>query len=276
MKTLRIVKLLIIFIIVTLLEAVPLNAQVSMLWESASSYGYKGPLHQFGDARARYFYVIDTATHECKIYDPDNFSLRYTLTSVDAADYFYYIIPDMNSNGHSEVLVSNYENPWSVRIRDLSTGANIYSWSGGGFSYLICFVGLTHGSNILKVGLWKRADAYSIFSSLVVYSLGVSIPTSVIGNESRNNLPDGILLDQNFPNPFNPSTTINFSIPSSTHVVLRIFNMLGEEVSTLLNEWKAAGSYTVTWDAPSNPSGVYFYRLQDGDYTETKKLIILR
>ncbi|MDI6767860.1 MAG: T9SS type A sorting domain-containing protein [Bacteroidota bacterium] len=253
--------LYILLIITTFIEPISLNAQVSLLWESSSSYGGKGSLFQFGDTRARYFYVTDTVTKECKIYDPNNFVLNYKLTSIDVYDVFYYVIPDMNSNGHPEVLIYNNKIPGSVRIRDLLTGANIYVWSGGGFWYSIYFVGLTPGSNVLKIVLLKM-EMSTYNTSLAIYSLGVTIPTSVYGNESSNKLQDEIILHQNYPNPFNPLTEIHFSIPSGTHVMLRIFNILGEEVSTLLNEWKEPGSYTSTWNSSNNTSGVYFYRLQ--------------
>jgi len=81
---------------------------------------------------------------------------------------------------------------------------------------------------------------------------------------------------QNYPNPFNPTTTISFSLPSRSFVSLKIFDVMGREVSTIVNEDLQAGSYSRQWSAVGFPSGVYFYRLQAGGYTETKRLIILR
>jgi len=97
------------------------------------------------------------------------------------------------------------------------------------------------------------------------------------GVESRVLIvPKRFSLDQNFPNPFNPSTTISFKIPSRQFVTLKIFNVLGKEVATLTNEELPAGTYSRQWNASGYPSGVYFYRLQAGAYAETKRLIILR
>ena len=81
---------------------------------------------------------------------------------------------------------------------------------------------------------------------------------------------------QNYPNPFNPSTTIKFSIPSESHVILKIYDMLGREVRTLLNEEKVPGNYSVNFIAGNLPSGVYLYKLTAGNYTDVKKLVLIK
>jgi hypothetical protein len=83
-------------------------------------------------------------------------------------------------------------------------------------------------------------------------------------------------LSQNYPNPFNPSTTIEFSVPQAALVTLRVFNVLGSVVGTLVNEELQAGSYRTTWEASGFSSGVYFYRMEAGWFVETKKLMLLR
>ncbi len=88
--------------------------------------------------------------------------------------------------------------------------------------------------------------------------------------------PKEFKLEQNYPNPFNPSTTIKFSIPRASFVTLNIYNILGREVTSLVNEEKTAGSYQIQFDAGSLASGVYFYKIQAGSYIQTKKMILLR
>ena len=83
-------------------------------------------------------------------------------------------------------------------------------------------------------------------------------------------------LEQNYPNPFNPSTKIDFAIPQSSFVNLKIYNVLGEEVATLVNETKVAGNYEVNFNASNLPSGIYFYKLRAGSLTESKKMILLK
>ncbi len=83
-------------------------------------------------------------------------------------------------------------------------------------------------------------------------------------------------LKQNYPNPFNPSTTIEFDLPKTSQVTLKVFNILGEEVVTLVSERLSAGSYSYEWDAANLASGVYLYRLQAGNYVQTRKMILMK
>ena len=90
------------------------------------------------------------------------------------------------------------------------------------------------------------------------------------------NQPTVYYLTQNFPNPFNPSTTIQYTIPESGKVRLSVFNELGEEVKTLVNETKEPGVYKVEFNANEFPSGIYFYKIQSGSFVDTKKMILLK
>jgi hypothetical protein len=83
-------------------------------------------------------------------------------------------------------------------------------------------------------------------------------------------------LYQNYPNPFNPSTTIRYALPSRSHMTLAVFNILGQQVAVLQNGEQDAGYHDVQFDARSLPSGVYFYRLNAGSFTETRRLLLVR
>ncbi|MCW9096104.1 MAG: T9SS type A sorting domain-containing protein, partial [Ignavibacteriaceae bacterium] len=83
-------------------------------------------------------------------------------------------------------------------------------------------------------------------------------------------------LEQNYPNPFNPSTKIKYSVPQSSQVQIKIFDVLGNEIETLVNEEKRAGTYEINWNAINLPSGVYFYQLRAGEFVSTKKMILLK
>jgi len=92
----------------------------------------------------------------------------------------------------------------------------------------------------------------------------------------NNNIPGSFSLSQNYPNPFNPSTEIQYSIPKSGLVTLKVYNLLGQEIVTLVNQKQQAGSYTVNFDASKLASGVYLYRIQAGDFSLTKKMTLLK
>ena len=84
-------------------------------------------------------------------------------------------------------------------------------------------------------------------------------------------------MEQNYPNPFNPSTLIKYSVPENGFVKLSVYNLIGEEVSVLVNETVDAGFYEVTFSAIGGlPSGTYFYRLQAGNFVETKKMVLMK
>ncbi|HUL44840.1 MAG TPA: PQQ-dependent sugar dehydrogenase [Bacteroidota bacterium] len=89
-------------------------------------------------------------------------------------------------------------------------------------------------------------------------------------------LPHEFALVQNYPNPFNPSTIIRYALPEDSHVVLKIYNMLGQEIATLVNEMEEAGYRSVTWDAGNVPSGIYIYRLVTGGFTDTRKMAVIK
>jgi photosystem II stability/assembly factor-like uncharacterized protein len=109
-------------------------------------------------------------------------------------------------------------------------------------------------------GVWKRPLSEAIVSVL----------------PPQNDIPLSFRLEQNYPNPFNPSTNISFSLPSKSFVRLKIFDVVGREVAVVISEELTAGRYTRQWNAGRFSSGIYFYRLQTGSYTQTKKLLLLR
>ncbi len=99
---------------------------------------------------------------------------------------------------------------------------------------------------------------------------------SVDVEQTSSLIPDKFNLSQNYPNPFNPSTTIEFAIPKQSSVKLAVYNLLGERVAILLNKDLQAGHYQTVFDATSLPSGVYFYRIDAGSFTQTRKLMLLK
>ena len=113
------------------------------------------------------------------------------------------------------------------------------------------------------------------------YCLGAIIDGIQYGTLTRVPSPDLLLpercsLSQNYPDPFNPSTSIRFWLPRGMAVTLRVYDILGREVTTLVDEVMAPGSYTIGWGTRDETSGVYFYRIVAGNYKETRKMLLIR
>jgi hypothetical protein len=102
------------------------------------------------------------------------------------------------------------------------------------------------------------------------------VPSSVVSVGQEAMMPANYSLGQNYPNPFNPTTTISFNLPAKSFVSVKVFDALGREVAVLVGEELSPGTYSREWNAVNAPSGLYLYRLQAGQYTETKKMILLR
>lgn len=123
----------------------------------------------------------------------------------------------------------------------------------------------------------KTDNSESSYSNLGNFKVGNSI-TSVDDNEE---LPLTYSIKQNYPNPFNPSTTIKYSVPNATYVTIKVYNMLGQEVKTLVNKDVAPGRFSVIWNGDNNygskvSSGTYIYQIVAGDFVQTKKMILLK
>jgi hypothetical protein len=128
-----------------------------------------------------------------------------------------------------------------------------------------CYVGVEVEADVLG-GLYnnpKKTVIYDGFGDITDVPRGNSLPTEFI-------------LEQNYPNPFNPSTTIRFSIPNSQSINLKVYDVLGKEIATLVNEEKPAGIYEETFNASNLPSGTYFYELRAGNFVQTKKMMLVK
>ena len=142
-------------------------------------------------------------------------------------------------------------------------GSNWVNMGKGTYTYDV-------NNNMIKA-IWQNWDGSNwVNSGRTLYSY---IPTDV--NEFKGEV-NTYSLSNNYPNPFNPTTKIKSQIPELSLVVLKVYDVLGNEIATLVNEEKPIGSYTVEFDASTLPSGVYFYQLKAGDFIQTKKMILMK
>jgi len=174
-------------------------------------------------------------------------------------------------------IITGFSNSFGVGQADVyliktdEVGDTIWTRTYGGVSddYGNAVEETTDGNYIIA----GRASSFSSNGLYDVYLLKVGTTTNVVKLEGG---PNKYQLIQNYPNPFNPSTTINYQIPERSFVMLKVYDVLGSEITTLVNEEKPVGSYEVEFDAMSLPSGIYFYRLQAGSFVETKKMVLMK
>jgi hypothetical protein len=147
-------------------------------------------------------------------------------------------------------------------------------YDGYGYSDIPSAVRVDNSGNIYVAGELQRSD-FSPFPTIVKYN-----QVTVNVEETGGSLPETYWLAQNYPNPFNPSTTFSFNIPYSSFTILRVFDLLGREVATLVDEELDSGTYSVQWNSRAQStglaSGVYLYRLEAGNFVQTRKMILLR
>ena len=165
---------------------------------------------------------------------------------------------------------------FAVLGSDLFTGTyggGVFVSTNNGTSWTAVNSGLTKTS--IKALAVSGTDLFTGTQQYLVWRRPLSeMETSA---ESQSELfPSKFRLKQNYPNPFNPNTTINFDIPRQIHVLLRIYDLLGQEVVTLVDENLTTGSHQAIFNAENMPSGIYLYRLQAGEYKEERKLLLLR
>ena len=115
-----------------------------------------------------------------------------------------------------------------------------------------------------------------ILSLFIIFG---TLTASAVNNEQLTGLkgnPDKFILNQNYPNPFNPSTVLSYNLKTDAEVKLTVFNLVGQSVQVLVNEFQSAGYYEVNFDAKDLPAGIYLYKLQVGEYSSVKRMTLVK
>ncbi|MFZ1320157.1 MAG: T9SS type A sorting domain-containing protein [Ignavibacteria bacterium] len=119
------------------------------------------------------------------------------------------------------------------------------------------------------------SDTISYVGYVCPFCQGEIGPDNIIASNENNDLPKEYSLS-NYPNPFNPTTTIKFDLPKDVLVSIKIFDMLGREIRTLVNDYKTAGSYTISFNGADLSSGIYYYKIKAGDFEQVRKMMLLK
>lgn len=213
---------------------------VVQAWGASSRYA---GLNQQPGAKARFFRTIAK---------PGNFLIDFVVpVTENAATSAKYTVKKGSDVLHEVVLNQNLNSGSWVPL-------GVFGFQAGDQ------VEITVADEGNSGGAVLRADAVRI--SLTDQPL----------NMDENDLPTEYSLSDNYPNPFNPSTTIDFAVPETAPVSITVYDLLGREVATLLREVKNPGRYRITFDAAGIASGIYFYRIQAGRFTDTKKMMLIR
>ena len=207
------------------------------------------------------------------------------LTGNMNVDTIFVIMEKLNSIGGeiSGVIKSNSNSPLSgtlilavdslgdtvsTSISNYSGYYNIPSLLNGNYTVIANKIGYE------KVTYPQKVDI-NLISNPIVNGINISITATGVDN-GISNLPKAFALYQNYPNPFNPTTIISYSVPKAGLVKIKVYDILGREVTQLVNEQKNAGTYNIEFNASKLATGVYFYRMQAGSFAQTKKLLLLK
>jgi len=159
---------------------------------------------------------------------------------------------------------------WSFTVESSKNGTITLSWDKSQLTRKVILVDNGSGKSIDM----SSVDTYAFtYSSPNVFTIN-GTTTNVLNDNGL--LPTVYALLQNYPNPFNPATKIGYQLPKNSLVTLKVYDIIGREVSTLVNEQEIAGHYEATFDGSKLASGVYFYRIQAGSFTATKIFVLMK
>ena len=185
--------------------------------------------------------------------------------SEDGGLNWQIIYPDA---GYTHTIINNDASPFTAGTPVFS--GQISSWQQETFD-------LSAFSGVVKIRFRFGSDGFVTDEGW--YIDDVTIEGIVAGTNPDNqdlNLPYEFSLSQNYPNPFNPTTTIKYSLPNSEFVTIKIYDLLGKEISTLVSEQFSKGNHQIIWNASEFSSGVYFYSIEAGDFKQTRKLVLMK
>lgn len=198
-------------------------------------------------------------------------------------------VVDLNPQSQSlriSYIIDDFTTPLPTITTSQGLLATLHFTLGQGASPDLIAIDSTFRDSVIYFGgkeihFWTRVEFSDQTGTNIIYpgfrpgAVKVLISTA-IDDEFDNLLPTAYALAQNYPNPFNPSTSIDYSLPRAGYISLKVYNVIGQEVATLYEGFRAAGNHRVEFQASDKPSGIYFYRLTYQDGSETKKMLLVK
>ena len=188
------------------------------------------------------------------------------------ANNLYSIGLKMNSSPFTQASYSDHQSFWNEGYRGILLIENAPPWNDSVFYRANPYYHTSYDTlGTVNIQLVKKVTQLTLAAAA---SLGARL-TDVYSNNHPTTVED-FYLSQNYPNPFNPSTIINYQLPQDGLVTLKIFDALGREIKTLLNEYRGKGYYTVNFDGSNISSGIYIYQIKSGNFISTKKMVLTK
>ncbi|MBK9097394.1 MAG: 5'-nucleotidase C-terminal domain-containing protein [bacterium] len=180
----------------------------------------------------------------------------------------------INLTGNRVEFLLIEDNVITIRGEGKNTGK-------GKYGFLVTAVDAGNSGDQIKITIWDKLDGDKvIYDNLTMNELGGGYITILnspfVKEDNAITAPEEFALEQNYPNPFNPSTTIKYSIPDNSFVTLKVYDIIGNELATLVNEERSPGSYEVSFNASEYSSGIYIYALRTDAFTQTRKMMLIK
>jgi hypothetical protein len=246
-------------------------------WEGPAGSYYNSIIN--GESNNSIPEIVLTTSTTISVYDGATHQLKYSYSNPDSGFYHNTNVlneqpMDFNSDGIFDFIIykvvysgSSYST--TIRVINGATGSIVFQNNYIGYMYPYTFD--IDGDGFVEICLTNM----HIGTDASTFKI-ISTPAHTIGvNENTEHLKD-YNLKQNYPNPFNPTTNIEYSIKENANVKILVFDILGREIRTVLNEFKKAGTYSLMFDGSALPSGTYFYQLIVNDIPEIKKMLLIK
>ena len=265
------IKFISLFIISLFLVAGPAGAQTVVFDDPADPTKATG-INDLEVGGTSYNVIFEVSTFANQVYGafPGTFNIFNTVSQAEVA--VDYVNSALNSWGATSI--GNINTP----------GIEFFTYNTGYYTFLVESIEMIHTWRAAKLDVgdpWVSTGQNQWTYNLDERNWAVFTLATAVENYGVADIPKAYKLFRNYPNPFNPTTTITYQLPKASQIRLTVYNLLGQEVRTLVNTKQAAGSYSIEWNSRDNnnelvPTGVYVYKIEAGDFVQSRKMVLVK